>query len=289
MKWMRLVSLAFLIMSIDEVQACSAPHPYTWMDLIVPEVNFRETHLTNVVAFFNSFLAESVTNKPPPKITIDPAVFDTSLGGQSIPAVTFTARYVGMGCCMKIITSVMGMSYVASETGAVFTIYSPGNPFETISSTDVVRIVLYEEKFLPRKPEDGELALSFYLKPLGAIITNQSVIASACESLRKAELSRGHPKTGSGLLNYQVFYGKKDRVLAVTSIENYRCSVAFKEFRVDNGILRASGASHGCRSVQFCRIIFDFTKNALPDEFSKLDDIYRAQGGIEKLLFSDVE
>ncbi len=110
----RLLTLAFLIMTGQRIQACSGPHPYAWMDLIVPEIEFKDCHITNVVAFFNAYMVKAVTNKPPPTMTIAPEI------SEAPPLITFTARYVSIGCSLKIIASVAGMTYAASETGAVF-------------------------------------------------------------------------------------------------------------------------------------------------------------------------
>lgn len=161
------------------------------------------------------------------------------------------------------------------------------------SPMDVARVVICTEDAIYglnryNTADDGIYPAEPYLKPSGATIRDKATIVRLHAALRSASVASGYPKTGSGILSYQVFLDGNDKVLAVTSIENYRCCVSMHDCSMKNGWIRFNKdmSSRGCQSVLYCRTIYEFMKQELPAEIERWDQFYRPHtGGIEQAIF----
>jgi len=197
-------------------------------------------------------------------------------------------------------TATIGSLCVVLLSGCTpFRSHSQRNQFAGVAADDISRISLcHEEKIWGENPIlGGPAPVEIYLRPYGAEIRDRETIHKMWKALRGAKVSSGYPKTGSGLLSYQVFFDKDNRILATTSIENHQCGVAFSRCAMTRGSMKYGWISFmpndnaflGCQSVQYCRLVFDFMKRELPEVIAKWDRIHQTRGGIEKQLFDGVE
>lgn len=166
---------------------------------------------------------------------------------------------------------------------AAYALDNPANPFSRISPDSVARVELYDfvephgDPFsdqAPTTPQRGKW------KSTGVSITNTMAIAQMLSALSGLTLTNNFPYPAIGLLGHQFFFDKNGKLLAVTTIVNHRATVL-----VANSPHDASRA--GARSDQFCRIVYDAMKAALPGRIAELDALYKETpvGGLEAVLF----
>lgn len=176
------------------------------------------------------------------------------------------------------------------------------NPFQEFTAEDIDRVSLcYESSiygaegrttFDPgEQPIDSLLPTEFYLKPSGVAIRNRETISQLHKALCSYQIGTGYPKTGSGILSYQVFFDRKNKILAVTSIENYQCNITIHNCSLEQGWIRFNEdiSFRGCQNEPFCRIVYEFMKKELPDEIASWEESFKNHGGLEKHLFGGVK
>ena len=181
---------------------------------------------------------------------------------------------------MKKILILCGLYGLAA---AAYALDNPPNPFSRISPDRVARVELYDfveprsDPFsdqVPTTPQKGKWTST------GVSITNTTAIAQMVSALAGLTLTNNFPYPAIGLLGHQFFFDKNGKVLAVTTIVNHRATVLVATSPDDDS--RA-----GARSDQFCRIVYDAMKAALPGKIAALDALYKETpvGGLEAVLF----
>jgi len=170
------------------------------------------------------------------------------------------------------------------------------NPFKTFTLDKIARVVICKEEIIyglhpTNISEDSVFGVNFYLKPTGVTIRDKNIIAQLYNAGREADVSFGYPKTPSGLLSTLVFLDKRNRVLAVTSVENHQCCVSLRDCSMEEGWIKfnKNWSLNGFQSVPFCRTIFEFMKKEMPQDIEYWNKEFRNHGGIEKLLFGDMK
>jgi len=160
------------------------------------------------------------------------------------------------------------------------------NPFQKFAASDIDKVLLCfeENRGTDTSPEFG-------LKPSGAAIRDKTTIASLHQAMFSSPIGTGYPKTGSGILSYQVFLDAKNRILAVTSIENYQCNVSIRECSMTDGVIRFNEdmSFRGSQNKVFCRTVYEFMKKEMPDTTASWEEYFKKRGGLEKRLFDGVE
>ena len=175
------------------------------------------------------------------------------------------------------------------------------NPFQEFSAKDIDRVsICFEERiygpqgratFDPdNRPIDSVIPVDFYLKPSGAAIRDRKTIKQLHSALRSSSIGTGYPKTASGILSYQVFFDKENKILAVTSIENYQCNVSFRNCAMQNGWIHFKEMTfQGCQNVPFCKAIYEFMNKELPETIAYWEEFFKDHGGHKKHLFEGIE
>ena len=161
------------------------------------------------------------------------------------------------------------------------------NPFQKFAASDIDKVLICCEE----ENHGTDTSPEFGLKPSGAAIRDKTTIASLHQAMFSSAIGTGYPKTGSGILSYQVFLDAKNRILAVTSIENYQCNVSIRECSMTDGVIRFNEdmSFRGCQNKVFCRTVYDFMKKEMPDTSASWEESFKKLGGLEKLLFGGVE
>lgn len=161
------------------------------------------------------------------------------------------------------------------------------NPFQKFAASDIDKVLICCEA----ENHGTDTSPEFGLKPSGAAIRDRTTIASLHQAMISSPIGTGYPKTGSGILSYQVFLDSKNRILAVTSIENYRCNVSIRECSMTDGVIRFNEdmSFRGCQNKVFCRTVYEFMKKEMPDTIASWEESFKKHGGLEKNLFGGVE
>lgn len=196
----------------------------------------------------------------------------------------------------------LGLLIVGLTGCSTFNPHAKSNPFQEFSAEDIDRVSLcYESSiygaegrttFDPgEQPIDSLLPAEFYLKPSGVAIRNRETISQLHKALRSSQIGTGYPKTASGILSYQVFLDRGNRILAVTSIENYQCNITIEDCSMEQGWIRFNKdmSFRGCQNEPFCRIVYEFMKKELPDKIASWEEYFKTLGGLEKHLFGGVK
>ena len=168
------------------------------------------------------------------------------------------------------------------------------NPFSTFSQKDIAKIVICFEKTIygpyesfdnPEEPNDNVLPAQSYLEPSGYAIKSQQTISRLYNIAKEMPRDRGYPTVG--ILSYQVYLNKNGKVLGITHIVNWKGYVCFDRGYVQNGWIHLEEDNFAGRSIEYCKIIYDFMKKNMPDKIKEINEIYKKQGGLEKLLFGN--
>jgi hypothetical protein len=79
--------------------------------LIIPEVEFRQALLSDVVAFLQKTTVDLDKASPEGKQGVNIILNVNGMPSDKLPAITFTARYISVLEAIKIVTQVAGLSY----------------------------------------------------------------------------------------------------------------------------------------------------------------------------------
>lgn len=144
---------------------------------------------------------------------------------------------------------------------------------ELVTSERVAKVLLARHVY----EEDG----SSRLQTFAVQIDDAKTVEALCDAVALANLSSDYAYTWAGVLSFQVFLDKKDRILAVCHIVNSDCLVVFGEgFRRRGNIYLHPGRNRrlpprtGGRAPEYCRIVYEFMKARMPEEIARQNKYY---------------
>jgi hypothetical protein len=167
------------------------------------------------------------------------------------------------------------------------------------SANDVSRVVICFEKEIEildlkiRADEYSEDDIvestdsKYYLAPVGIAIRNKKTIGDILEALSDKHVKSDGPSF-NGILCYQVFLDKYNKILFVTKIVNDKGFVSSVNCVLKDGVIMFDHTRDddiSFRDYVFCRIIYNFMKENLSYVIDEQNGWYKDQGGLEKVLF----